>query len=55
VYVPDEHLADLRRRIAAVRWPARELAADRAQGGDVGADVTGAMGRQAPDGKISRA
>jgi pimeloyl-ACP methyl ester carboxylesterase len=32
VHVPDEDLADLRRRIAAVRWPTRELVADRAQG-----------------------
>jgi pimeloyl-ACP methyl ester carboxylesterase len=32
VHVPDEDLADLRRRIAATRWPARELVADRSQG-----------------------
>jgi pimeloyl-ACP methyl ester carboxylesterase len=32
VHVPDEDLADLRRRIAAVRWPTRELVADRSQG-----------------------
>jgi pimeloyl-ACP methyl ester carboxylesterase len=32
VHVPDEDLADLQRRIAAVRWPARELVADRSQG-----------------------
>jgi pimeloyl-ACP methyl ester carboxylesterase len=32
VDVPDEALADLRRRIAATRWPTRELVADRAQG-----------------------
>jgi pimeloyl-ACP methyl ester carboxylesterase len=30
--VPDEAIADLRRRIAATRWPSRELVADRAQG-----------------------
>jgi pimeloyl-ACP methyl ester carboxylesterase len=30
--VPDEDLADLRRRIAAVRWPSKELVADRSQG-----------------------
>jgi len=30
--VPDEAIADLRRRIAAVRWPTRELVADRSQG-----------------------
>ena len=32
VQVPDEELADLRRRIAATRWPSRELVADRSQG-----------------------
>jgi pimeloyl-ACP methyl ester carboxylesterase len=29
---PDEAIADLRRRIAATRWPARELVTDRSQG-----------------------
>ncbi len=32
VDMPDEALADLRRRIAATRWPSRELVADRSQG-----------------------
>jgi pimeloyl-ACP methyl ester carboxylesterase len=32
VYVPDEDLAELRRRIAATRLPSRELVDDRAQG-----------------------
>jgi pimeloyl-ACP methyl ester carboxylesterase len=32
VSVPDEDLADLRRRIAATRWPSRELVPDRSQG-----------------------
>src|ERR1700691_1301311 len=32
VGMSDEAVADLRRRIAASRWPSRELAADRAQG-----------------------
>jgi pimeloyl-ACP methyl ester carboxylesterase len=32
VDAPDEALADLRRRIAAMRWPTKELVADRAQG-----------------------
>ena len=32
VEVPEEELAELRRRIAAVRWPSRELVADRSQG-----------------------
>jgi pimeloyl-ACP methyl ester carboxylesterase len=30
--VPDEELADLRRRVAAMRWPSRETVADRSQG-----------------------
>ncbi len=30
--VPDEELAELRRRIAATRWPHRELVTDRSQG-----------------------
>ena len=29
---PDEALNDLRERIAATRWPTKELAADRSQG-----------------------
>ncbi|RFU20857.1 epoxide hydrolase family protein [Geodermatophilus marinus] len=32
VHVPEEDLADLRRRLAATRWPSRELVADRSQG-----------------------
>src|SRR5438132_8911805 len=32
VDMPDEAIADLRRRIAATRWPSKELVADRAQG-----------------------
>jgi pimeloyl-ACP methyl ester carboxylesterase len=32
VKVPDEAIEDLRRRIAATRWPSRELVADRSQG-----------------------
>ena len=32
VSVPGEELADLQRRIAAMRWPSRELVADRSQG-----------------------
>src|SRR5829696_4843461 len=32
VDIPDEALDDLRRRIAAVRWPSRELVSDRSQG-----------------------
>src|SRR4051794_21485760 len=32
VAVPDEALVDLRRRIAATRWPERETVSDRSQG-----------------------
>ena len=32
IEVPEEQLADLRRRIAATRWPTRELVGDRSQG-----------------------
>src|SRR4249920_1354605 len=32
VEMPDEAIADLRRRIAATRWPTRELVDDRSQG-----------------------
>jgi len=32
VHVPEEALDDLRRRLAATRWPSKELVADRSQG-----------------------
>jgi hypothetical protein len=32
IELPEEQLADLRRRIAAMRWPSAELVADRSQG-----------------------
>ena len=32
VEIPEEELAELRRRIAATRWPSAELVADRSQG-----------------------
>src|SRR3954468_9715742 len=32
IEVPDEQLAELRRRIEATRWPSSELVADRSQG-----------------------
>jgi pimeloyl-ACP methyl ester carboxylesterase len=32
VEMPDEAIADLRRRVAATRWPRKELVADRSQG-----------------------
>jgi pimeloyl-ACP methyl ester carboxylesterase len=36
VNVPDEAIEDLRRRIAATRWPSRELVDDRSQGVQLG-------------------
>src|SRR6516165_10980566 len=32
VHVPDEDLADLRRRVAATQWPEKETVADQSQG-----------------------
>src|SRR5512133_3913722 len=32
IEVPEEQITDLRRRIAATRWPSTELVADRSQG-----------------------
>src|SRR5260370_12421772 len=32
VDMPDDAMADLRRRITATRWPTKELVADRSQG-----------------------
>src|SRR5256884_3040860 len=32
IEVPEEQLGELRRRIAATRWPSKELVADRSQG-----------------------
>ena len=32
VDMPDKAIADLRQRIAATRWPSRELVEDRSQG-----------------------
>jgi pimeloyl-ACP methyl ester carboxylesterase len=32
VHIPDEELAELRHRIAATRWPTKELVGDRSQG-----------------------
>ena len=31
-HIPDDAVADLRRRIAATRWPGRETVADESQG-----------------------
>src|SRR4051794_37424386 len=35
--IPEEELAELRRRSSATRWPSRELVADRSQGVQLGA------------------
>src|SRR6185437_918277 len=35
VHMPEEDLADLRRRVAAVRLPSKELVDDRSQGGQL--------------------
>src|SRR5918993_3859997 len=32
IEIPDEKIDDLRRRVAATRWPTKELVADRSQG-----------------------
>ena len=32
IEVPEEQLAEMRRRLAATRWPSSELVADRSQG-----------------------
>jgi hypothetical protein len=32
IHVPQEEIDELRRRIAATRWPTKELVADRSQG-----------------------
>jgi Epoxide hydrolase N terminus len=32
VDIPEQAIVDLRRRIAATRWPSRELVTDRSQG-----------------------
>ena len=32
VHLPDEDLAELQRRVAATRWPGKELVEDRSQG-----------------------
>jgi hypothetical protein len=32
VEIPEEELAELRRRIEATRWPSKELVEDRSQG-----------------------
>ncbi|MGZ4319699.1 MAG: epoxide hydrolase family protein [Gaiellaceae bacterium] len=37
VDIPEEQLADLHRRIAATRWPSKELVTDRSQGVQLGA------------------
>jgi hypothetical protein len=54
--VPEERLEDLRRRLAATRWPSRELVDDRSQGAQLATiqalarywatDTTGALARR---------
>jgi hypothetical protein len=39
IHVPEEALVDLRRRIAATRWPDREIVSDQSQGRAVGEDT----------------
>src|SRR5664279_1785422 len=39
IHVPEEALVDLRRRIAATRWPDREIVSDQSQGRAVGEDA----------------
>ena len=36
IAIPEEQIDDLRRRIAATRWPTRELVTDRSQGVQLG-------------------
>src|SRR5947207_1579242 len=36
IEIPEEQIDDLRRRIAATRWPSKELVADRSQGVQLG-------------------
>ena len=36
VDIPEEQLAELRDRIAATRWPSKELVEDRSQGVQIG-------------------
>ena len=49
-HAPDAALADLRRRVAATKWPSQELVTDasRGEGGDWGNAVTGQIVLQAP-------
>jgi hypothetical protein len=47
VEIPEEELAELRRRIAAARWPSRELVTDRSQGVQL-ATLHAPPGRAAP-------
>ena len=48
IEIPKEQIDDLRRRIAATRWPTRELVEDRSQGVSL-ATITGARGYWASD------
>jgi hypothetical protein len=54
VDVPEEGLADLRRRIAATRWPSKELVEDRSQGVQLAALQARATGRPTTTGARPR-
>ena len=54
--VPEEQLAELRRRVEATRWPSEELVDDRSQGVQL-ATITGsspATGRRSTTGALAR-
>ena len=56
VEVPEEDLDDLRQRIAATRWPSKELVDDRSQGVQLAttAGARGATGRPSTTGARAR-
>ena len=56
VSIPEEELADLRRRIAATRWPDRETVADASQGVQLATMQAArrAIGRRTTTGASSR-
>jgi hypothetical protein len=41
VNVPEEAFVDLRRRLAATRWPSRETVADQSRGWDAASEARG--------------
>ncbi|MBB6219335.1 hypothetical protein GGE66_000279 [Rhizobium leguminosarum] len=52
--IPDEQLADLRRRILAARWPDKETVADQSQGVPLATMRDLAIGRQTTTGARER-